>query len=185
VPDSVGDHSLAGDVANARLAAFAARHGFAAGGTHHLLSLPAAGIDRLPAVGAAAISPEHREAFLELHTELFPDTYYSGSQLLEQAGSEQAIVLGFVSDRELVGYAAGRIDEGGDGYIDFVGVAPTRRREGHGRTLVAGLSRALRERQPISRVGLTVGDENAAALALYDALGFERASSGVGYRRRA
>ncbi len=184
MPRAVEDHELAGDVANERLAAFASRHGFRTGGVHHLISLAASHIERLPESDIRTIRPEHRQAFLELHAELFPGTYYSGSQLLGQADSDQVAVLGLVSGDELVGYAVGRIDEGESGYIDFVGVVPTRRREGHGRALVAAISRALRARQPISRVSLTVSGENVAALALYDALGFERTSSAFGYRRR-
>ncbi len=184
MPRAVEDHELAGDVANERLAAFASRHGFKTGGVHHLISLPASDIERLPTADIPTIRPEHRQAFLELHAELFPGTYYSGSQLLEQGNSDQAVVLGLVSSGELVGYAAGRIDEGGNGYLDFVGVVPTRRREGHARALVSAISRTLHARQPISRVSLTVSGENVAAQALYDALGFERTSSGVGYRRR-
>ncbi len=184
VPRSIEDHELAGDVANERLAAFASRHGFRTGAVHHLISLAASDIERLSASHISTIRPEHRQAFLALHSELFPGTYYSGSQLLEQADSDQAAVLGLVSGGELVGYAAGRIDEGGNGYVDFVGVVPARRREGHARALVSALCRTLLARKPIERVSLTVSGENVAALALYDALGFERTSSAIGYRRR-
>lgn len=138
----------------------------------------------MPAVLPGPIADEHRSPFLRLHAELFPHASYSGDQLLEQASTRKATVLGLVSHGELAGYAAGRIDESDAGYIEFVAVAPAFRRQGHGRTLVAALGRALRTDGPISQLRLTVSGENAAALALYDALGFRRASSAVGYRRR-
>lgn len=170
---------------NARLAGFAARHGFVAGKVHHVLSRDVLGIDELPASAVPPLEPACEEAFLELHEQLFPNTYYSGQQLVDQAASGDAVVLGLVDHDTLVGYVAGRIDERGDGYVDFVGVAPGSRRRGHDATLVAAVSRALAERGPIREIRLTVSSENAAALALYEALGFARVSSAVGYRRRA
>lgn len=178
------DQELAGDVANERIASFSARHGFAAGKVHDVLSLTASGIARLLAPALPPILAEHEEAFLALHDEVFPGTYYSGRQLLDLAARDEVLVLGLVDDDQLAGYAAGRIDEGGTGYIDFVGVATSLRRQGHGTTLVAAMCHALATRAPIEKVALTVSSENAAALALYDALGFVRTSSAVGYRRR-
>ncbi len=182
---SAKDHEFAGDAANERLAAFASRHGFVAGKVHYLLSLAAPEVERLPPASVPPIQEAHEQAFLDLHEDLFPGTYYSGRQLLDQAARGDAIVLGLADGDHLVGYVAGRIDEGGDGYVDFVGVAPDRRRHGHGASLVAAFSRALAARAPIGAVRLTVSSENAGALALYDALGFARTSSAVGYRRRA
>jgi len=179
------DHEFAGDVANARLAAFATRHRFVGGNVHHVLSLDVRRIGELPASSVPPVQPTHEQAFLELHDQLLPGTYYSGRQLLDQAARRDADVLGLVDGDQLVGYVAGRIDEGGDGYIDFVGVAPNRRRQGHGVGLVAAISRVFAERAPIAAVRLTVSSENFAALDLYDTLGFVCTSSAVGYRRRA
>lgn len=184
LPAMPWDRELAGDVANAQLAVLASRHGFVAGEVHHVLTLGAASVEDLPASSVSPLSPSHEQAFFELHAQLFPGTYYSGPQLLGQAARGEADVLGLADGDELVGYVAGRIDEGGDGYIDFVGVARDRRREGHGALLVAAISRALAERAAIAAVRLTVSCENRAALVLYDTLGFVRTSSAVGYRRR-
>ena len=177
------EQELAADAANARVAAFAARHDFVAGKVHDVLELPAQSFAALPVAGALALEPADHEAFAHLHDELFPGTYYSADELLDQAARGDALIVGVVHARELVGYAAGRIDEAGDGYIDFVGVSPTHRGHGHGGTLVASVTRALATRAPIAKVSLTVSTENAAALALYRRLAFTKASSAVGYRR--
>jgi ribosomal protein S18 acetylase RimI-like enzyme len=184
VPATISDFELSGDVANVRLARLADRVGFAAGAVHFLLTLDAVGIEQLPPRGAQILSAEHEEAFVELHDALFPRTYYPGKQLLERAARGEQIVLCVIEGDELVGYSAGRSDEDG-GYIDFIGVVPRRRGEGHGRTLVVALSRALHARLPAAGVSLTVSSENGPALALYDQLGFVQASRSVGYRRRA
>jgi ribosomal protein S18 acetylase RimI-like enzyme len=178
------DQELAGDIANERLAAFSARHGFVPGKVHHVLVLPAAGIEQLSPSAVPPVDVAWHQALVALHETAFPATYYSGRQLLDQAARGDAIVLGLVEGNELVGYAAGRIDEGGDGYVDFVAVRPERRRLGHGVVLVGAISRALAATAPIEAVRLTVSSENLVALALYDTLGFEQVSSAVGYRRR-
>lgn len=175
---------IAADVANRRVAEFAERHGFVAGPVHHLLSVTAAEIEELPRPAVGAISSEHEPALAALHDQLFPGTYYSGRQLLEQAARGDALVLGVIGEEGLIGYAAGRIDEAGDGYLDFVGVAVDERRRGVGETLVVAMSHALAAERPILATRLTVSSENVAALALYDRLGFVRQSSSTGYRRR-
>jgi ribosomal protein S18 acetylase RimI-like enzyme len=150
-----------------------------------VLALDAAGIARLEPASADPVDPAHDEAFVTLHEQLFPGTYYSGRQLLDMAARGDAVVLGVADADALVGYAAGRIDESGDGYLDFVGVAESHRRQGHGSTLVRAISLELDARGAIDEVRLTVRSENEAGLALYDALGFAPASSLVGYRRAA
>lgn len=183
---SAKDQELAVDVRNERAGRLATRLGFVAGPVHHILRLDRAGIGSLPTTpSAVAIDERCEQAFVALHESLFPGTYYSGPQLLEQAARRKALVLGRVHVDQLVGYAAGRIDEGGNAYIDFVGVAADHRRDGHGAALVVALTRALAAQSPIDEVRLTVSSENRGALALYDALGFARASSVVAYRRPA
>ncbi len=73
---------------------------------------------------------------------------------------------------DVLGYVAGRVQPDGDGYIDFLAVAPGRRQQGVGRALVTALSRQLVEGSPNERVCLTVRDSNHPARALYEQLGF-------------
>lgn len=179
------ESEIAADVANERIAAFARRHGFVAGNVHHLVAIAAPAIAGFPRPAIPPLSPEHAAAFVDLHELLFPGTYYSGRQLLDQAARGDAIVLGVVADDVLAGYAAGRIDEAGDGYLDFLGVAPERRRRRLGQALVTAIAHAFSDRHPIAAMRLTVSSENEAALALYEALGFVCQSSAIGYRRPA
>jgi ribosomal protein S18 acetylase RimI-like enzyme len=183
-PPAIEDFELLGDVANVRLARLAERHGFTAGAVNHVLGLDATGIQRLPNLSAPGLSSEHERAFVELHDTLFPATYYPGPTLLERSARGESVIVAIADSVSLIAYAAGQIDEVGAGYIDFVGVAPEKRREGRGRTVVVALTRALDDRQRIPSVRLVVSSTNEPALALYDSLGFERVSSMVGYRRR-
>lgn len=183
-PSRVDDFELLGDVANLRLAGLAKRQGFEDSDVNYSFELAADGIRRLPALDVPTLAPAFEDAFVALHDAAFPGTYYPGSTLVERASRGESTVVALVDSGSLVAYAAGQIDEGGVGYIDFVGVAPERRREGHGRTVVVAVLRALDALGPIPAARLTVSSTNVAALALYDSLGFTRAASFVGYRRR-
>jgi ribosomal-protein-alanine N-acetyltransferase len=70
------------------------------------------------------------------------------------------------------------------GEIVTLGVAPSARRQGAARALLKDLlarARAL----GVASLTLEVAEDNAAALALYADLGFERAGTRRGYYRRA
>ena len=181
----VDDFEVVGDVANVRLAEITRRRGFESGFIQYSLELDSHGIGELPPLDAPPLGPEIERSFVELHDTVFPGTYYPGQALVERAARGDSVVVTLTDGESLVAYAAGQIDETGAGYIDFVGVSPDHRREGHGRTAIVALTRALAARQPIPAARLTVSSVNDAALALYDSLGFTRSSSFIGYRRRA
>ncbi len=180
----VHDLELLGDVANARLAELAGAHDFERRTPAYSLEIRREHILALPPTSVPPFGDDHREALFELHETLFPGTYYSGAQLADQHRRGEATLLALVENGELVGYAAGRVDPaGGDGYLDFVGVAEAARGRGHGRTLVVAICRQLVVDPRCAKVALTVYEDNVSALALYDRLGFTRAASMVGYRR--
>ena len=85
-------------------------------------------------------------------------------------------------DGRFAGYAAGRVQPDGIGYIDFVAVEPSVRGAGAGRRLVTGLAQRLLPDAPKAEVHLTVQEHRAPARALYDALGFRMDLGFVGYR---
>ena len=179
----VDDLEVVGDAANDRLGALAARHGFLRGRLSLSLEIDREQVARLPTVVLPRLEDSQRDAFAALHEALFPRTYYSGAQLAERSARGEATVLVLVEDERLVGYAVGRIDSGGEGYVDFVGVAEDARGAGRGRHLVTAICQALLEQPKPSKVSLTVYEDNAAALAVYDVLGFTRAASMIGFRR--
>lgn len=105
-----------------------------------------------------------------LHDEIFPGTHTAGARLV--AGNDETHVrLALDDERGLVGYVAVERQPDGGGYIDFLGVAPDRRREGHGSRLIrAGL--AALAGLGCERASLTVRQSNVAARNLYRSLGF-------------
>jgi ribosomal protein S18 acetylase RimI-like enzyme len=180
----VDDLELLGDAAHERLASLAARHGFVRGRLSLGLEISREAVSQLPDVAVPRLEERHHDAFAALHEALFPRTYYSGAQLAEQHERGEATVLTLVENESVAGYAVGRAKTPGDGYIDFLGVAEHARGRGHGRRLTAAICRALLDDKQLSTISLTVYEDNAAALALYDGLGFRAVATMVGYRRR-
>ncbi|MDR5693728.1 MAG: GNAT family N-acetyltransferase [Armatimonadota bacterium] len=113
---------------------------------------------------AFAISPEGGEAYVEyLHTLM---------------RNREALVVVALDQRELVGYAVGRVSTlprtflvRRRGYIHDVFVRESYRLRGVGRQLIGELLQWFRG-QGITLVELTVAIQNAQALAFWEKLGF-------------
>lgn len=75
-------------------------------------------------------------------------------------------------DGEVVGTAMGGF-EGHRGWVNYLAVAPERRRSGFGKMLMAALEQMLAERG-CPKLNLQVRTGNAAAIDFYTGLGSER-----------
>ncbi len=185
-PAAVTSSVLSADVAHHLMAALAERLGWPAE-LNHVLFATATTIGSWPAEVAvttvrSAVASD-LEAIRPLHDGEFPATYFSASEVVERAGRGEQVVL--VAEHDgggVCGYVAGRIDPDGDGYVDFLAVAPETRRTGVGGALVRAVSRALLPASSTRRISLTVQDIRAGARAFYESLGFEVETSIVGYR---
>ena len=111
-------------------------------------------------------------------------TSYTMTYMRQEVAERGATLLVATEAETLHGYFFGRYEaEAGEGYVDLVGVDESRRRTGLGRQLMlAGLSR-LRGAAGLRQVNLSVAASNAAALALYDDLGFVRERDMIAFRR--
>lgn len=186
-PRTVTSYVMSADVAHHLVAALAGRLGWPAGDVNHVLVASAETVTRWPPpTTGATLRPATAgdlEPIRRLHDHEFPSTYFTASELIERAGSgRQTVLVAEHDDGEVFGYVAGQIQPDGDGYIDFVAVAPAARRAGVGRALVHAICRELIRASTTRRICLTVQDPRHEARALYTALGFEVETSIVGYR---
>ncbi len=185
LPDGIVDREMCGDVANVRLAALAGELGWPASETNYAYV-----VDRATAAGwgpddRARIRPAvagDEVAIQPLHDTEFPATYATAAHLVEHAGRGERIVLVAEDEGRFAGYAAGKVQPDGSGYIDFIAVAPDGRRGGTGRRLVTALARELLG-EHAGRRPHGAGAPRPAR-ALYDALGFRVDAAFRGYRTR-
>lgn len=186
LPEAIRSEECAVDTRAEDIVAWGAAHGFTPGDAS--LALTLAGAMRRPDVRCAQARPleaRDAEAVAAIHARAFPNTYMTPAQLARVPvdGRITLVVEARSGDgAEVAGYVSGEVQADGDGYIDFVGVAPAHRRQGLGRALVVAAVDALRGRSA-ARVRLTVEDTNAAARALYRSLGFSEGRALRGLRR--
>lgn len=177
-PPEVTDHEICSSPTNARLVALGEARGW------HRSAVSIAYVARSDA-GWPEDDPRVRpatEADLAamgaLHTAEFPATYASATSLLADPDRVTLVVHGGL------GYASAEVKPDGEGYLDFLAVAPHARGQGWSKALLAAIGRRMLAASPQASVNLTVREDNTAAVALYEHFGFVRDAELVAYRSR-
>ncbi len=110
---------------------WAARQQFYQRKTHAILSYKRSQLtDHVTAGDVEVLPAELHAAFCELHDQLFPKTYYSGSEILERINADRQVFI-MRDGEQLLGYIhTERQPEFAEAGIEFVGVAPAARGRG-------------------------------------------------------
>jgi len=128
--------------------------------------------------------PEHAGDLARLHAGLFEQAWDAASlgKLLEHPGST-AFLARIGQPAELAGFILGQV-AADEAEILTLGVRKDHQRHGIARRLVDAMSRAAKKAEA-RRLHLEVGQNNVAALGLYQRLGFAEAGRRKGYYQRA
>jgi GNAT superfamily N-acetyltransferase len=187
LPPGIRSHELSGTVDNERLRRLAVELGWPTTEVNYAYVLEAGEAPPVEADdGLRGVVADDLGLVTPLHELEFPNSYFSARQLVARAATgEQTVLVATTDDGHFAGYAAGRVQPDGCGYIDFVAVDPAARGAGTGRRLVTGLVRRLLPHAPTREVHLTVQEHRTPARALYAALGFRPDVGFVGYRSPA
>lgn len=185
-PPGVTRHEFSGDVANTGMAALAAQLGWTASVPNHVFVVGADAAASWPADDPRVRTPLPGDlaAIEPLHAAEFPDTYATATQLVhESRPGGDLITLVAAQDDRFLGYASGRVQADGAGYLDYLAIAPEGRGTGCGLGLLVTVGRAIMAAAPQRNVNLTVQatPQRDAATALYRRLGFELETTIVGY----
>jgi ribosomal protein S18 acetylase RimI-like enzyme len=184
LPTQIKDLELYGDIANTNLRRFAQRKGFTIGSQAFTLCFPETQAKNLPTVNARELEPKYHDAFKSLHRENFPGTYYSGQQIINKIDGRNKVFIA-VENGELLGFIYPEIDTGSNqGYLNFLGVKKSARRQGIATKLIIAAVQWLLSLDEIHEVRLTVSEENTGALKLYTNIGFELERTLQGYRKK-
>ena len=119
------------------------------------------------------------ERVAALEAALFDDAWSPEMFWNELAQADTRTYLVATDGDDVVAYAglAAMPDEA---YVQTIAVAPDRQRRGLGATLLAALLEDAR-RRGLARVGLEVRVDNAPAIAMYEAFGFQPIAVRKGY----
>jgi ribosomal protein S18 acetylase RimI-like enzyme len=186
VPAAAREAELFCNSANQRCVAFAGRHGFTSYKDALIMQLDRVDWHSEPAASLGSPPPHWHAELVALHEATFPNTYYTGSQLLGRVAASPDRRLFAVGDASgLCGYLyAERSPELGEASLEFVGVAPRARRRGSGRQLVCAMLAWAFASPSVEQVHLTVEPGNHAAVHLYEQLGFRRLQEMRSFRTR-
>ncbi|MFZ1412653.1 MAG: GNAT family N-acetyltransferase [Micropruina sp.] len=181
---AITDIELCGDVANQRLAALGADLGLKASEVNHVLVVDTAIAEGWPGDDARlrGVRADDVERLRPLHDAEFPRSYYTAERVVADGLAGEFVVVVAEQEGEFLGYASGRVQADGEGYLDFVAVPIEARGRGVGLGLVVGASRRIMALSPKGTVNLTVREDRLAARGLYARLGFRPDGSIVGYR---
>ncbi len=168
LPTEVTQQEFAIDAAFIELAEWSAQHGFHADPGSVALALDGP-IEASP-IATREIRADDVEFVAPLHDRLFPNTHYTGRQIVESDDDRHVRLVAEI-DGAVVGYVAVEHQADDSGYVDFLGVDDAHRGAGIGGGLVAAGAAVLRERG-CGRIHLTVREAHAGARALYARLGF-------------
>jgi ribosomal protein S18 acetylase RimI-like enzyme len=185
LPSEIRDQEIYCHKENIRVQEFARRQGFIFYSEGAVLTLGVGEKGYLPNSNSLKFVEEYTDQFIVLHARLFPNTYYSGEQLIKLAEDDDKHLFVHLLDDNLVGYTfiQGR-EAYRDGYIDFLGVDEQFRHQGIGMSLISSALNWFFQLPYVEKVTLTVNTENTTAMAIYQGLGFKIESVSQAYRRK-
>ena len=134
LPAGIDRVEMAGDVANVRMAALAEELGWPpARSATYAASDRRGGRLADPVLTIRPATAADRETIRPVHDQEFPATYAGLERLLPDEPDGKFHVLLAEEGSRFLGYAAGRVQPDGDGYLDYLAV-PDAARAGAGRT---------------------------------------------------
>jgi len=117
--------------------------------------------------------PELYSSFITLHDAAFPNTYYSGQEIIDRLDSDNRVLVAVTSDRKLQGYCYVISEpEFHEGTIEFIAVSPAYRKQGIGADLIKSALDYLFMEKQIEETTLCVAANNVQAVNVYLKAGF-------------
>lgn len=128
-------------------------------------------------------APERAAEVSALHSRLFDESWSESSikSLLEHPASTSLIAVAG-DPKTIKGFIIAQL-AADEAEIVSIGVAPDWQRAGLGTRLIEGLMRASKKGEA-ARIFLEVAEDNVAARALYEKLGFKETGRRKGYYKR-
>ncbi|MGE8203477.1 GNAT family N-acetyltransferase [Heyndrickxia sp. NPDC080065] len=157
---------------NQHAARFMKQLGFVKGGNHNILCAKPFHQNDCQNLHLQEISPDLYQSFILLHQQLFPETYYDGSTILNRLNDQRKVIVAN-NNGQLQGYVYFEANpEYKEGSIEFIGVSPDHRKKGIGRNLIKAALNQLFYKFQINEIQLCVDADNEKALKLYMSAGF-------------
>ncbi|MEK3734970.1 N-acetyltransferase [Paenibacillus sp. FSL M8-0334] len=121
----------------------------------------------------SAFTTEYMRDFVQLHDAVFPNTYYSGAEIISRLNENNKLFI-YRKDDKLGGYCYVEGNpEHQEGSVEYIAVSDSFRAQGIGKSLLhAGLNHLFMELNT-AEISICVELGNERAIGLYQAAGFE------------
>jgi ribosomal protein S18 acetylase RimI-like enzyme len=176
VPSATESIEMAFDTENDRAAGFADRYGFELVRDHFTMGFSRGDHELDPDPDIREMTDDDRADVMQLHERCFERTWPSGQQLLEQLekGPDRRIFVVHVEGK-LAGYHFATVErETGEAFVDNIGVDDAFRGRGLATRLLTHGLWWMFSFAEVNGIELSVRQENAAALRVYESAGFRR-----------
>lgn len=114
---------------------------------------------------------DYYEELKELHNEVFPDVYISGTDIIENIGKKH-FVYSLIEDKTLIAYSVLRPNGDMSATAEIIAVRESFRGKGYGKAIISYLINMAFNSFKVSQVDLIVDGDNETAIKLYLDLGF-------------
>lgn len=142
---------------------------------HMVLKCSRSAFSYAPAHTLQEITQDYVNAFIGLHDASFPNTYYSGEEIISRLQDDQRIFIAVDHQQSLLGYVYVEADrDAQEGNIEFIAVSPHAQGQGLGTSLIQEALRFLLLDRKIDEISLCVEEENGKAISLYQKAGFQQ-----------
>lgn len=139
-----------------------------------ILEIERSTIDNLDEIHLMELDIKDYESMEELHDKSFPNTYYSGEEIISRLNNNRKVFVCKEAD-ELAGYIYVEAEpEFGEGNIEFFAVNELQRSKGIGKKLLIMGLKWLFLFDSISSIKLCVNLKNEKAINLYKKVGFKQ-----------
>jgi ribosomal protein S18 acetylase RimI-like enzyme len=188
LPVSIHEQDLFCDSQNKNIKIFAERHDFPLRSETAVLALErenyTSSMFSKEPFQIIKFDDKYFQQFEQLHSQLFPTTYYTAKQIVEKLDTTRRLFIA-LENNSLRGYHFCKVEADARlGYIDFIGVdLDARGRKLGYRLLGAGLDWMFSFTE-IDTINLTVNTDNSSALKLYEKFGFTTKRVMRGYRKQ-
>lgn len=176
IPEGTNDIETAFDKLNVRAESFADRHGFELVRDHFTMGFTPEDRTLESDPDIREMDDADRAATADLHERCFAGTWPSGQQLLEQLekGADRKIFV-LYEGAHLAGYHFATVErETGEAFVDNIGVDESYRGRGFATRLLSHGLWWMFGFDEVRKIELSVREENAAAIQVYENAGFRK-----------
>ncbi|WP_096155333.1 GNAT family N-acetyltransferase [Bacillus sp. FJAT-45066] len=173
VPREVKTLSFFVNESNRNCIGFAVKQSAEEKGLHSILTITKEQLAEQYIGGMKEMADQERMAVVDLHNEIFPNSYLSGKRMIDNVNELNKLFV-CKKEGEFAGYIYVEANpEFGDASIEFFAVSPAYRGKGIGKALLLHGVSWLLSFDSINKIQLCVNAKSEQAIRLYKKIGFE------------